>query len=90
MHLYRILGICFNCLLRRPSGNAEADSRSYVVVLKQEKLKFLQSKLVELEAQNKMLQAKVEKKETNLLLNKNQMVSMTEDFEQVLVCVGMT
>ena len=37
-----------------------------------------------------MLQAKVEKKETNLLLNKNQMVSMTEDFEQVLVCVGMT
>jgi len=59
-------------------------------VLKQEKLKFLQSKLQELEAQNKMLQAKVEKKETNLLLNKNQMVSMTEDFEQVLVCVGMT
>jgi len=59
-------------------------------VLKQEKLKFLQSKLEELEAQNKMLQAKVEKKETNLLLNKNQMVSMTEDFEQVLVCVGMT
>lgn len=68
---------------RRPSGVPEQDSRCYVTALKQEKLKYLRSKLENLEAQNKLLQAKVERKEACLFQTKDKIVALAEDFEQV-------
>lgn len=68
---------------RRPSGNIQEDIRSEVAILKREKLKQLQKILSDLEAQNKLLVDRVQKKEQHLLRTRDKMMAIADDFEPV-------
>ncbi|XP_045215962.2 uncharacterized protein LOC123566147 [Mercenaria mercenaria] len=73
-----------NTVAWRPSSNVEQDARCDVAVLKREKLKVLENTLNDLEAQNKLLVDRVQKREQHLLRTRDKISCIAEDFEQIV------
>ncbi|XP_060564277.1 uncharacterized protein LOC132723554 [Ruditapes philippinarum] len=74
----------------RPSGNVKEDVRCEVGVLKREKLKALKQTLNDLEAQNKLLRDKVQEREQHLLRTRDKIVSIADDFEEIVDTENIT
>lgn len=69
---------------RRPSGNVARDVAPHCADLSREKLAVLEKRLSDLEAQNKLLQAKVTQREKHAFRTRDKILTATQDLQQVL------